>query len=120
MRIDRLLAVAALAMAGALPLGLGAQLTPKVGAEVPMRDPWVPLEVREKAKPGPETTGAELQAQVDRKLRARFDAVAKDGRLTREQARAGGLGSIADRFDAIDTAGRGYVTYDEYRHYLLR
>ena len=68
-----------------------------------MRDPWVPPEVRAKVtKLPPETQGAELQTQVDRKLRARFDAVAKNGRLTREQAREGGLGSIADHFDAID------------------
>jgi hypothetical protein len=120
LRTERLILACALALA----LGPGAALadSTELGKiEVPVRDPWVPPEVRAKVtKLPPETSGKELQAQVDRKLRARFDAVAKDGRLTREQARAGGLGSIADRFDSIDTAGRGSVTYEEYRHFLLR
>ena len=120
MRTDRMILACALALALG-PAATFADSTEPGRIETPMRDPWVPPEVRAKVtKLPPETQGAELQAQVDKKLRARFDAVAKNGRLTREQAREGGLGSIADRFDSIDTAGRGYVTYDEYRHYLLK
>ena len=120
MRTERLILACALALA-LWPAAALADSSEPGRIEVPVRDPWVPPEVRAKVtKLPPETSDKELQAQVDRKLRARFDAVAKDGRLTREQARAGGLGAIADRFDAIDTAGRGSVTYDEYRRYLLR
>jgi hypothetical protein len=120
LRTERLILACALAFA----LGSAsafADSTEPGRIEVPVRDPWVPPEVRAKVtKLPPETRGSELQAQVDRKLRARFDAVAKDGKLTREQARAGGMGAIADQFDAIDTAGRGAVTYEEYRRFLLR
>ena len=120
MRTERLILACVVVLALG-PAGAFADSTEPGRIEVPVRDPWVPPEVRAKVtKPPPETQGAELQAQVDRKLRARFDAIAKDGKLSREQARAGGLGAIAERFDAIDTAGRGYVTYDEYRRYLLR
>jgi hypothetical protein len=91
-------------------------------SEVDVRDPWVPPSVREKARaapPVPQTRGAALQAQVDEKLRKRFEAAAgPGGKLTREQARASGLGAIAADFEAIDRGGRGAVSFDDYRAYL--
>jgi hypothetical protein len=104
-----------------LPFGAAAQGTPSPGFEQPMRDPWVPPAAREKStlKLAPITEGAELDAQVDAKLRARFAAAAKEGgTLTREQARAAGLGAIAENFAAIDRQGRGVVTFEDYRRYL--
>jgi hypothetical protein len=87
--------------------------------ERPMVEPWVPPQLREKSvTEAPRPHGAALEAQVDRKLRARFDAAAQGGLLTRGQARAAGLGDIAANFDAIDRAGRGSVRFEDYRAYL--
>ena len=89
--------------------------------ERPMLDPWVPPEVREKAllSPAQPTEGEALKAQVRAKLKRRFDAAAgPTGTLTREQARSAGLGAIADRFDAIDRAGRGLVRFEDYERFL--
>jgi hypothetical protein len=57
---------------------------------------------------------------VEALLRARFDAadLARSGTLTREQARASGLGYIADNFDAIDVAGAGAIRFDDVKRYL--
>ena len=102
-----------------LPLGAWAQ---KAGSEVPMLDPWVPPAVREKALPQvAPAEGAALRAQVEAKLKARFDAVAgKGGTLTREQAAAAGLGAIARDFAAIDRRGAGRVTFEDYKAFLGR
>ena len=90
------------------------------GFETELCDPCVPPAVRAKAKRvAPETRGAALNAQVEAKLRQRFEAAAgPGGALTREQARAAGLGAIADRFDAIDRSGRGAIAFEDYRRYL--
>ena len=93
----------------------------KAVAEVPMLDPWVPAEVREKAAAAPyvATEGAALREQVRAKLKRRFEAAAGSaGTLTRDQARSAGLGAIADRFDAIDRAGRGLVRFEDYERFL--
>ena len=86
----------------------------------PLRDPWVPPAVREQARPAPETRGAALRAQVERKLRNHFDAAdtQRQGSITREQARAARLGFIADNFDAIDQARSGRVSFDDVKRYL--
>ena len=84
-----------------------------------MRDPWVPPGVQ--GSPAyVETRGEALRMQVERKLRAQFDAadVAKSGMLTREQASAAGLGYIAANFDAIDRERRGAVRFEDVRRYL--
>lgn len=118
MRIDLLILTAA--MLGAL--SAAAQTTPPAKFETEMRDPWVPPEVRAKAAKrqlAPPTSGAALDAQVEAKLRKRFEAAASpDGTLTREQARAAGLGAIAERFDAIDRSGRGAVRFEDYLAFL--
>ena len=92
----------------------------KAAAEVPLLDPWVPPAVREKAvSPGVPTEGAALRAQVEAKLRARFEAVAgRAGTLSREQAAGAGLGAIARDFDAIDRRGAGRVSFEDYKQFL--
>jgi len=87
--------------------------------ETPMLDPWVPPTLR-KAAPRPPAGGEALRAEVERKLRADFDAadVERAGTLTREQARAAGLGYIVKSFDRIDAAGTGRVAFDDVKRYL--
>jgi len=101
----------------ALPPGAGAQN--KAAYEVPMLDPWVAPGTLEKAVIAPPTDGEALRQQVRAKLKRRFDAAAgPDGTLTAAQARSAGLGAIADRFDAIDRAGRGVVRFEDYERFL--
>jgi hypothetical protein len=82
-------------------------------------DPCVPPSVRKalSAERVP-TRGAELRAEVEQRLRAPFDAAARDGTLTREQAQAAGLGFIARNFDAIDREGRGAIRFEDYKRFL--
>jgi hypothetical protein len=93
-------------------------------ADAPLpRDPWVPPAVRAQAAAQPQaepSRGAALQAQVERKLRAAFEAAdpGGTGRITREQARAAGLGGVAEQFDRIDTQRRGSVSFEDYKRYL--
>ena len=115
MRTDRTLLVLALVIAlPAMGQGSGA------GFETELCDPCVPPAVRAKAvRVAPETRGNSLDAQVEAKLRQRFEAAAgPGGALTREQARAAGLGAIAEQFDAIDRAGRGAVRFEDYLRHL--
>ena len=86
-----------------------------------LRDPWVPPAARKSAaKLAPATSGPALKAQVIDKLHASFARADVEGvgTITREQARAAGLGLVAARFDAIDTAGRGRIAFDEFLRYL--
>jgi carboxypeptidase C (cathepsin A) len=87
--------------------------------ETRRRGPAIP-ESLQGVTPVPPSQGAELRAQVAARLRAPFDAApaAQPGRLTREEARAAGLGFIAAHFDAIDAARRGWVTFDDVQDYL--
>lgn len=101
----------------ALSLPLAAAGTASV--EVPMRDPWVPPELAKQARVEAPSTGAQLQAEVDRKLRGRFEAAAgPQGLLTRDAARAAGLGFIERHFEAIDRRHAGRVSYEDYRQFL--
>jgi hypothetical protein len=86
-----------------------------------LRDPWVPPAVRHAAS-APETRGATLQAQAERKLRAAFDAADTEhrGSITREQARAARLDAIAEQFDLIDQGQRGRVTFEDVRRHWLQ
>lgn len=92
---------------------------PPAVIETPMRDPWVPPEALQ-GTPAPATRGAQLRAQVDRKLASSFAAADVDhtGALTRAQAKAAGLGFIARHFDDIDTQRSGLVRFDDVRRYL--
>ena len=118
MRTDLRLLLAAGAIAFALPLGAAAQ---GAAAEVPMLDPWVPPAVKAKAAATrvEPSQGAALRAEVEAKLKARFDAAAGEaGTLTREQAAARGLGAIARDFEAIDRRGAGRISFEDYRQFL--
>ncbi|HEX6707792.1 MAG TPA: EF-hand domain-containing protein [Albitalea sp.] len=88
--------------------------------QVPLRDPWVPPSVSRAASVAPETRGAALQAQVERKLRASFEAadVNRRGSITREEARAAGLGFVAEHFERIDVRGSGRVSFEDLKRYL--
>ena len=107
-----------LAVALILPVqGQGAE--PEAPIQAPLCDPCVPQALRN-VTPAPQTEGAALQAQVERKLRQSFDAAdtQRTGALTLAQAKAAGLGVVANNFDRIDTAGTGKVTFEDLKRYL--
>jgi hypothetical protein len=97
-----------------------AQEPPKAVMETPMLDPWVPPGTIKKSTVAVPTQGASLAEQVERKLKAGFDAadVARTGTLTRAQAEAGGLGYIAKNFDAIDRNKTGSVRFEDVKAFL--
>jgi hypothetical protein len=102
------------AMAAALALwGAGASAQPA------LRDPAVPEALRH-TRPAPATQGEALQAQVEAKLRARFEAAdsGAEGHISRAQAQAAGLGFVARHFDAIDTSGHGSVSWAQVRAWI--
>jgi hypothetical protein len=84
-----------------------------------MCDPCVPPSVAKSMPVGrTPTQGTALRAEVEQRLRAPFDAAAREGMLTREQARAAGLGHITANFDAIDREGRGAIRFEDYKRFL--
>jgi hypothetical protein len=91
-----------------------------VGAQQPMRDPWVPPESRTPSR-APPTEGAALRAEVERKLKQAFDDADRrgTGSLTREQARAAGLGFVERHFAEIDRERTGAVRFDDVKRYLV-
>ena len=111
-------------------LALAAQLAPApdaaaaepiaVTTERPLRDPWVPPELRKPPAAAP-TEGPALRAQVERKLKAAFDAADRShtGSLTREQASAAGLGFVAGHFEQIDRQRAGAVRFEDVKRYLI-
>lgn len=112
-------AALALVLGVALPARAATAESPPATILHPLRDPWVPPELRKPAT-APPTQGAALRSQVERKLKAAFDAadVARSGTLTREQARAGGLGYIVRHFEDIDRQRAGAVSFDDIKRYL--
>jgi hypothetical protein len=117
--------VLAVAWAGAALLALSAPslfaAEPiAVRAEQPLRDPWVPPELRTPSTERP-TEGAALRAQVERKLKQAFDTadIRQNGSLTRAQASAAGLGFVAQHFDDIDRQKAGVVRFDDVKRYLI-
>jgi hypothetical protein len=115
----RILAAAVATALTMLPLREVIAAEASASMQSPLCDPCVPPALRN-ATPAPQTEGAALQAQVERKLRESFDAadVTHTGTLTREQARAAGLGVVANNFDRIDTAKTGKVTFEDVKRYL--
>ena len=116
------LAGAALAVAvlgAAAPTRAAPARSPPATIETTIRDPWVPPELRTTA-PTPSPQGAVLRAQVERKLRAGFDRADIDrrGTVTRDQARAAGLGYIVRHFDDIDRQRAGAVSFDDVKRFL--
>jgi hypothetical protein len=75
-----------------------------------------------RAQSVPKADTAQPESQQPRRpyrtLAERFDRAntTHDGHLTRAQAE-GGMPRIAEHFDEIDTAGKGYVTLDQIRAY---
>ncbi|MGH8850974.1 MAG: EF-hand domain-containing protein [Casimicrobiaceae bacterium] len=118
-RLAAMPAVLALALCVTVPAVAATAESPPATVLHPMRDPWVPPELRQPSS-APPTHGAALRAQVERKLKAGFDAadVGHGGTLTREQARAAGLGYIVGHFDEIDRRRAGAVSFDDVKSYL--
>ena len=82
-------------------------------------DPCLPPAL--KKAPAPKRAGAEgpaLRSEVEQRLRAPFDAAAREGVLTREQAAAAGLGFIVRNFEAMDRQGRGAIRFEDYKAFL--
>lgn len=92
---------------------------PAAVMQTPLRGLWVPDSLR-RAPPAPATQGEALRAQVERKLREEFDAAPgkRAGELTRDEARAAGLGYVARNFDAIDARRAGAVRFEDVKRFL--
>jgi hypothetical protein len=93
---------------------------PAASFETTQRDPALPESLRS-ITPAPPTQGAALAVQVEDRLRAQFDAAPqakRAGLLTREQARAAGLGFIANNFDAIDVSHTGAVSFEDVLRFM--
>jgi len=121
-RYERMVAIgatAAFAALAALPANSFAADNPPASAETPMRDPWIPPDARKPSTASP-TTGAALREQVERKLKRAFDEAdtGHTGTLTREQAKAHGLGYITDHWDEIDRRNAGVVRFDDVKRFL--
>jgi len=117
------LRIPVLALAALLaPLAARAGDTPAAPRD-PGRPPQAAIDAaRAERRAAQSVPAAPLSAQVEARLRARFDAAdrAHRGRLTRDEARAGGFGWAADRFDAIDARRAGEVSFDDVKRYLQR
>lgn len=106
------LTATALLIVSLFPVGASA-------AAAVLRDPELPEALRH-TRPTPPSEGVVLQAQVDAKLRSRFEAAdsSREGHISRSQAEAAGLGFIAKHFDAIDRTGHGSVSWAQVQAYL--
>ncbi len=104
---------------GQTPARVPTGIMPPAVMETLHRGPWIPPALRT-TTPAPPTRGDALAAQVERKLRDEFDAARgkRAGELTREEARAGGLGYIVREFDAMDVRGAGAVRFEDVERYL--
>lgn len=82
-------------------------------------DPYVPPAARIRSAEPP-TDGPALQAQVQDKLRRRFDMAdaARFGSITRVQAERAGFGFVAQHFERIDSRRSGSISFDELMRYL--
>ncbi|KVP66409.1 EF-hand domain-containing protein [Burkholderia ubonensis] len=82
-------------------------------------DPYVPPAAR-KPTAGTQTTGAALHAQVVAKLARQFRAAdtQNTGSVTEAQARAAGLGYVANHFRQIDSTGSGRVSFSDVQRYM--
>ena len=82
-------------------------------------DPVLPASVR-KAPLHASPSGAALDAAVEAKLRAAFDAAdtTRSGTLSRDQAQRVGWGWVAAEFERIDTRRSGRVSFDDIMRYL--
>ena len=90
-------------------------------AQAVLRDPAVPEALRH-SQPAAETRGESLQAQVEAKLRARFEAadITAAGHISRAQAETAGLGYVARHFDEIDASHHGSVSWAQVQAWLAQ
>jgi hypothetical protein len=90
-------------------------------AQAVLRDPAVPEALRH-TRPAAETRGAALQAQVQAKLKARFEAADTTGagHISRAQAEAAGLGYLARHFDEIDAGRHGSVSWAQVQAWIAQ
>ncbi|WP_133645340.1 EF-hand domain-containing protein [Paraburkholderia flava] len=68
----------------------------------------------------PELRGQALHQHVLDQMQQRFDAAADPSThlLTQQAAKDHGMGFIADHFQQIDRTGSGYISFDDFRHFL--
>ncbi|WP_175778055.1 EF-hand domain-containing protein [Burkholderia anthina] len=94
-------------------------VAPARARQAQLGDPYVPPAAR-KPTAGTQTTGAALHAQVVRKLARQFGAAdtQNTGSITQAQARAAGLGYVANHFRQIDSSGSGRVSFSDVQHYM--
>ncbi|VWC15929.1 2-oxoglutarate dehydrogenase E3 [Burkholderia lata] len=92
---------------------------PARARQAQLGDPYVPPAAR-KPTAGTRTTGAALHAQVVRKLARQFSAADSQntGSITESQARAAGLGYVANHFRQIDSGGNGRVSFADVQRYM--
>lgn len=92
---------------------------PARARQAQLGDPYVPPAARH-ATAGTQTTGAALHAQVVRKLARQFSAAdtQNTGSITESQARAAGLGYVANHFRQIDAGGSGRVSFADVQRYM--
>ncbi|MBN3833837.1 EF-hand domain-containing protein [Burkholderia sp. Ac-20344] len=92
---------------------------PARARQAQLGDPYVPPAAR-KPTAGTQTTGAALHAQVVRKLAQQFSAAdtQNTGAITESQARAAGLGYVANHFRQIDSGGNGRVSFADVQRYM--
>jgi hypothetical protein len=83
-------------------------------------DAQLPPALRNRPADTPPAAGAALRAQALAKLEAQFRAADTDGNRSLSREEAKGFGFVARHFDAIDTRGRGAVTFDDLRSYLTQ
>ena len=92
---------------------------PAAAFEMKLRDPMLPPSLRD-LRPTPPSTGDALRAEVEQRLQSLFDSARpkRAGLVTLEEARAAGLGYIANNFQAIDTRGAGAVSFDDVKRFM--
>ncbi|AOJ75139.1 hypothetical protein WM16_20630 [Burkholderia ubonensis] len=121
----RFIVIAAALACGSLATSFSA-LAQASDAAAPVRsrqaqlgDPYVPPAAR-KPTAGTQTTGAALHAQVVAKLARQFRAAdtQNTGSVTEAQARAAGLGYVANHFRQIDSTGSGRVSFSDVQRYM--
>ncbi|GBH26460.1 EF-hand domain-containing protein [Burkholderia vietnamiensis] len=113
------LACAAASATAAAFAQAGNAAAPARARQAQLGDPYVPPAAR-KPTAGTQTTGAALHAQVGRKPARQFGAAdtQNNGSITEAQARAAGLGYVANHFRQIDASGSGRGSFADVQRYM--
>ncbi|MBJ9616893.1 EF-hand domain-containing protein [Burkholderia multivorans] len=117
--IAAVLAAAGVALSAAAFAQASDAAPPARARQAQLGDPYVPPAAR-RPTAGTQTTGAALHAQVVRKLARQFSAAdtQNTGSITEAQARAAGLGYVANHFRQIDASGSGRVSFSDVQRYM--